>query len=236
MKKLALSFVLCVLGAQTLPPPPAYKFEVAVIRPSRNDSPDVWLIPEAHGWRGQNVVVWDLIKVAYYVRDQQLAGGPPWIKTDRYDITAKAEKMEAEPPTPKSPLRAFMSYEAQNNQRLQGLLKDRFGLVLRIEMRDGPFYSLKVAKTGSKMEAFGDRDGDPFARLGEGHLAMIGDMKGLVSMLMDVLERPVIDETGLSGDYTSNWNGRRIQPDRSIRRRDPIRRASEKLAFRFSKR
>jgi uncharacterized protein (TIGR03435 family) len=122
----ALSVVLGALGAQTLPPPPAYKFEVAVIRPSHSNSPDVWLIPEARGFRGQNVVVWQLIENAYYLRDQQLTGGPACIKTDRYDITAKAEEVgAAQPETATSPLKGTASNLDRNRQRLQALLRDR---------------------------------------------------------------------------------------------------------------
>jgi uncharacterized protein (TIGR03435 family) len=185
-----------VLGAQTS----AYKFEVAVIKPSNPRSSDVWLIPEPHGgFRAQNVVVWQLIKHAYYVRDQQLTGGPPWIKTDRYDIVAKPEKIELEPlePSTTSPTR-FTSHMTRHRQRIQALLRDRFGLVLGTEMKAMPFYSLKVAKTGHKMEVAGDHDLNPIARGGSGRFEMTTDIKGITSMLTDVVGRPVVDETGLT--------------------------------------
>jgi uncharacterized protein (TIGR03435 family) len=198
----ALPSVLGVPGAQIQPPLPAYKFEVAVIKPSDSHSAGVWLIPEpGGGFRAQNVVVRQLIKNAYYIRDQQLTGGPAWIKTDRYDITAKPEETEPAPlGTAMSPVRAA-SHMARHRQRIQALLRDRFGLVLGTETRVQPFYSLKLAKTGNKMDAAGDRDGDPVARMGNGRLTMTTDMKGIAAMLTDIVGRPVIDETGLSGHY-----------------------------------
>jgi hypothetical protein len=110
----AASFDVDVMSGQ-IGPPPKYRFEVAVIKPSDQNSSEVWLIPEAHGgFRAQNVTVWDLIKGACYIRDQQLTGGPAWIKTDRYDITAKPAETEPEPIGSEiSPVR-FTSYMARH--------------------------------------------------------------------------------------------------------------------------
>jgi hypothetical protein len=79
----------------------------------------------------------------------------------------------------------------RNRQRLQALLRDRFGLVLKTEMQVGPFYSLQLSKSGNRMEVASDRDGDPVVRMGRGRLAMTTDIVG----------RLVIDETGLTGYY-----------------------------------
>jgi uncharacterized protein (TIGR03435 family) len=185
-----------------LPPPPAYKFEVAVIKPSDPHSADVWLIPEPHGgFRSQNVVVWQLIKNAYYIRDQQLTGGPPWIRTDRYDITAKPEEIEMAPLGTATNPGGVASHMVRHRQRIQALLRDRFGLVLGTETRVKPFYALKLAKGGNKMEVAGDRDGSPVARMGIGRLTVTTDMKGIAAMLTDIVGRTVIDETGLTEHY-----------------------------------
>lgn len=196
----ASPFTLAVLGAQVLPPPPAYKFEVAVIKPSDPHSTDVWIVPESNGgFHAQNAVVWQLIKIAYFVRDSQLTGGPKWIKTDRYDIAATPEEVAplGEATIPEK----IASHLDRNRQRLQALLRDRFGLVLGTESNVKPFYSLKVAKTGKKMEVAGDRDGDPIASMRNGRLTMTSDMKGLAAMLTDTVGRTVIDETGLTEHY-----------------------------------
>ena len=79
--------------------------------------------------------------------------------------------------------------------------KDRFGLVLRNEMKVMSFYSMVTAKTGHKMEAAGDNDLNPVVRGGSGRLEITTDMKGLVSMLTDAVGRPVVDETGLTDHY-----------------------------------
>lgn len=199
---MALLFTPGVLGAQVQAPQPEYRFEVAAIKPSDPHSEGVWLIPQSHGgFRAQNVVVWQLIKSAYYIRDQQLTGGPAWIKTDRYDIIATPEEPEAAPTgTAMSPVKVA-SHMARHRQRLQALLRDRFGLVLGNETRVQTFYTLRLAKTGNRMEVAGDRDGDPVARMRTGHLTMTTDTKGIAAMLTDIVGRPVIDETGLTGHY-----------------------------------
>ena len=40
---------------------------------------------------GVNVTLRMLMRIAYGVHESQIIGGPDWTKTDRFDITAKAE-------------------------------------------------------------------------------------------------------------------------------------------------
>jgi uncharacterized protein (TIGR03435 family) len=178
---------------------PPLKFETAVIKPSEAYSTGVWLIPEPDGsFRAQNAAVWQLIEIAYYIRDQQLTGGPAWVKTDRYDITAKPEEAELTPPrTTKGPA-LFADHLARNRQWMQALLRDRFGLVLQTETKVQPFYSLRVAPAGNKMEIVSDH-GDPIARMRTGSLAVSTDIKGIAALLTDLTGRLVVDETGLTG-------------------------------------
>jgi uncharacterized protein (TIGR03435 family) len=90
----------------------------------------------------------------------------------------------------------------RHRQRVQALLSDRFGLVLGTETKVMPFYSLKLAKSGNKMQVVDENSpADPIARMRNGQLAMTTDMKGIVSMLTDIVGRPVIDETGLTAYY-----------------------------------
>ncbi len=174
---------------------PPLKFETAVIKPSEAHSNGVWLIPEPDGsFRAQNAAVWQLIKIAYYIRDQQLTGGPAWLKTDRYDITAKPEEAEL---TTKGPALSA-DHLARNRQRMQALLRDRFGLVLQTETKVRPFYSLRLAPGGNKMEVVSDH-GDPIARMRTGSLAVSTDMKGIAALLTDLTGRLVVDETDLTG-------------------------------------
>ena len=79
----------------------------------------------------------DLIKDAYGVSDDDVAGGPGWISYDVFDIVAKL------------PAGAT---GAAANLMLQSLLSDRFGLVVRRETRPVPRYLLTVVAKGSKLK------------------------------------------------------------------------------------
>jgi uncharacterized protein (TIGR03435 family) len=69
-----------------------------------------------------------------------VSGGPGWIKTDNFEIVAKAEG------TP--------SGNAMVGPMLQSILEDRFRLRIRPETRVVPVYELIIAKNGFKKTGF----------------------------------------------------------------------------------
>jgi uncharacterized protein (TIGR03435 family) len=66
-----------------------------------------------------------------------LDGGPAWIDSDRYQISAKAGDA--------------VSKDMMNGPMLQVLLEERFRLKLHRETREVPIYALMVAETGLKL-------------------------------------------------------------------------------------
>jgi uncharacterized protein (TIGR03435 family) len=74
-------------------------------------------------FRPQSVPLNFLIQLAYNVKDFQVLGGPAWVGSDRYDVTAKPE--------------GDSTFE-QMRPMLQSLLADRFKLTLRRETRELP--------------------------------------------------------------------------------------------------
>ena len=78
-----------------------------------------------------NVQLRWLIQYAYGVSQYQLLGGPSWISTDYFDVTAKAH--------------AAASRE-QLRSMLRTLLADRFHLVVHIENRETPIFALVLAE------------------------------------------------------------------------------------------
>lgn len=66
-----------------------------------------------------------------------LSGGPAWINSRRYVINAKAD--------------AASSQETMQGPMLQALLEDRFKLKIHRETREVPVYELTVAKGGPKL-------------------------------------------------------------------------------------
>jgi uncharacterized protein (TIGR03435 family) len=140
-----------------------------------------------------------LIQQAYQVRDFQVAGGPDWLRSDRYDVIAKPENAAS---------------PDQVRVMLQALLKDRFQLKFHRETKELPTYALVVAKGWPKLQVSkeappaegegrgrGGRGGQ-MRMMGRGHFEANGlPVSALANQLAQALGRSVIDKTGLTGNY-----------------------------------
>jgi uncharacterized protein (TIGR03435 family) len=168
----------------------------------------------AHGSRvtATAITLIDLITNAYGVRYDQISGGPSWVKSEHYDVVAKAE---GESTITKDQLR----------QMLQTLLADRFQLKIHREAKETPVYQLVVGKGGPKLkEAAPDAKGGYVSRGSDtGQMRMEatkGTMEQLARQLSVTAGRPVIDKTGLTGyyAYTLDWfpANRPVEPDSDI--------------------
>ena len=108
----------------------------------------------------------------------------------------------------------------QRRQLLQALLADNFKLVLHRETRDIPTFVLSIAKNGPRLEEAkpGNRyldgikasDGSPAGPhrmtitkiMGNRELeAQALPVENLVRLFSEYLDRPVVDRTGLTGEY-----------------------------------
>jgi uncharacterized protein (TIGR03435 family) len=118
----------------------------------------------------------------------KLPGGPQWIHRNHYQIEGKAQA-----PATKKEMQAM----------LQSLLADRFKLKLHRESREMPVYALVLANAGSKLPSstescgengcIGVAPGDFFAKSAK--------MEDIAATLSNMLDRPVLDRTGLSERY-----------------------------------
>jgi len=122
-----------------------------------------------------------------------IEGGPAWINTERYEIDAKAE--------------SDASVGMMQGPMLQALLEDRFRLKLRRDTREIPVYNLAVAKGGLKLPR-SETQSCPAERP-SCFVVLSGEIPMEVrNMTIDqftkvllpvVVDRPVIDKTGLAG-------------------------------------
>jgi uncharacterized protein (TIGR03435 family) len=188
------------------PPPPSLMaadanpvFEVATIKPSNPDARGSRInIDRSNRFSTGNTSLSDLIKFAYNLHPQQISGGPAWLETEKYDLTAKAD-------VPGQP------NDKQVKAMLQKLLADRFKLTFHRDKKVLSVYAVTVGKTGAKLaKSEGNPNSLPFLGFrGLGNLvvrnATIADFAAL--MQSNVLERPVVDQTGLPArfDFTLAW-------------------------------
>ncbi len=202
-------------------------FEVTSVRPSTPGSHAGAKLDAAHfGCSGETIRA--LIFSAYQVPAWRLAGGPAWLDTDPWDITAT---LPPNMPTAREEL------TRQADLMLQSLLADRFKLSIHREMREQPVYELVVAKSGSKLKP---SSADKFSlKIGVGHFEFHHlSMAAFVSYLycrspycQQVADRPVLDMTGLQGSYdlTMDWTPYTIRADAWLQ---ALRRFSRRLKSR----
>ncbi len=168
-------------------------FEVATIKPSKPDEPGKAFLVRGDRFSTINTTMMDLIKFAYGVQDKQVLEGPAWMQTDKFDIAAQ-------PDIPGTPDRD------QVRSMIQKLLADRFQLKFHRDSKELSAYVLTVGKNGPKMDKSaadaGNLPGLFFRGLGALTVtnATMEDFCGL--MQEAVLDRPVVDHTGLAG----KWN------------------------------
>ncbi len=173
------------------------QFEVASVKPSNPNSTNGTLVTITSGGRlhAVNATLKDLIETAYDVRSFQIEGGPKWANAAKYDIDA----------TPGSSARGAAVSPGWTNVRLevQTLLKDRFQLQLHRETKTSPIYSLVIAKGGIKSSVLSATQ-SPQKGITAGQGTMLGDaasMAQLAYKLSRLLQRPVVNNTGLEGNY-----------------------------------
>ncbi len=180
---------------QAVPAAPA--FEVASVKPSNPASrSSSFSFNGGAGLTIEGGTLKRIIETAYDVRDFQILGGPGWIDSDRYDISAKNADDDPVMKLPTVPERVKVA-----RVKLQTLLAERFQLKVHRETKELPEYALVVAKNGSKMKEITDL---PQSGINSNCGRMTGtrtSMANFVVALSRQLGRPVLDRTGLAGRY-----------------------------------
>jgi uncharacterized protein (TIGR03435 family) len=114
-------------------------FEIADVRPSAPSAITVMRggAPRAGRYELRNATMVDLIRTAYAVDADKVAGGPHWLELDRFDVVARV---------PASATRESV------RPMLQALLAERFGLAVRHDVADIDGHAL-VRGTEPKLRA-----------------------------------------------------------------------------------
>jgi uncharacterized protein (TIGR03435 family) len=142
----SIPFAIGIVRAQSLPPAPAYTYEVVSIHPSKPGQTRTYF----RGYRTENATAVQLLTWAYQVHEYQITGAPRWATSNRFDVNFTPDRKEPNP----GPGMGMVQAEAwmgRNRQRMQAVLRDRFGLVLRTETHELPVYALVLAKGGHKL-------------------------------------------------------------------------------------
>jgi uncharacterized protein (TIGR03435 family) len=201
------------LGQKEPDSPPGPAFEVATVKPAAPDARGRYFRPGPGGGISiTNMPLKDMIEFAWSVQPFQVSGGPAWIDSTPYDIIAKPETKPSQSELP---------------VMLQALLADRFQLRIRHETKEMPIYALVVARKDGKLgpDLVESKAGScqkvdpahppappqpgaaPSRYCGQMMISPIGltvishTISELTPLLSRMLQRTVVDETGLKGNF-----------------------------------
>jgi len=186
---LAVPVIVGTAQTQTVVPSPQ-TFEVTVVKPNNTGARNSGFRRFTGGMlNATNITLKMLIAFAYDLPEDQILDGPAWITSDRYDILAKPD---GNPDQSVGLIRL----------RTQALLADRFKLALRKETRQLSVYTLTVDNGGPKH--LNPPKGGKQDLVNNGHhvTCISASMPFFARVfLTDVLGKPVLDRTGISGEY-----------------------------------
>jgi uncharacterized protein (TIGR03435 family) len=172
--------------------PPRY--EAASIKPNTdNDFRLAFRIEPSGPLAATGITLKRLMMTAYNVQGFRIVGGPDWVVSKRWDVQAKPDR--AAPPNQIRPM-------------LRALLEDRFQLRSHSEERRLPVYELSVDRKGLKVQRPKDSEAKADVRVGAGLIQLTkATAATFASQLSYALGRPVIDKTGLLGefDFALEW-------------------------------
>jgi uncharacterized protein (TIGR03435 family) len=195
-----LAFSASGMLAQTSNPRPKFDaFEVATVKPADSEPKSGRYIKMdgTNRFVEKDYTLKLLIAAAYDLNPRTISGGPSWVESDHYDILAVTPG-EVQP-----------THDEQMTM-LRSLLTDRFKLTFHREPKVFSIYELQVAKNGPRLKASTAAPNEPVV-VGPGvvyppqRVVLPGrnaTMASFVSLMQRaILDRPVVDKTGLSGRY-----------------------------------
>ena len=195
------------------------EFEVATIKPagtasgSTQTSPDRFYRPRA--------TLRALIGYAFDLPLERILGGPEWMRSQQWEVSAKAHEVPSPP---------------EMRQMVAALLQDRFALRTHREARQVPGYELVLARADGRLgsglkpagackafttrerplsEAPRDSRGVPdcfgMINFGDRTVVRLADqtLSAVVRLVESEFQRPAVDRTGLSGTFDISFDFRR---------------------------
>jgi uncharacterized protein (TIGR03435 family) len=218
MKQISALAVLVAIRAAHAQPSsgdPSLRFEVASLKPAPPDAEPGVIHPAQGGERyvADHASLRTFLVTAFRIKADQISGGPGWVDTSLFDMDAKAEK-----PSSIQDLHTM----------LKNLLADRCQLRLHFETKERPVYVLTVDRKvkGLTPHPAGSAGDPTIGRSREKplHLKLTmtsASMDYFAYGLTTILDRPVIDKTGLTDayDFTLTYTEELppgISPDRIV--------------------
>jgi uncharacterized protein (TIGR03435 family) len=203
---------------------PKFSVEVVKLNKSGSQEQSGGLLPGGQ-FAATNISIIQLLQFAYRVDDSAISGMPSWFRSDRFDVTAKGSPNTSDPE-----LRTMM----------QNLLAAEFKLSVRNVQMPQDAFALIVAKGGPKLQKASGQPLPPLSAAAAAaavarneqvdpnehcrrsydentgnhaecrNISMLELARRLRSLAPAYFDRPIVDQTGISGTYdlTLQWTGR----------------------------
>lgn len=182
---------------KSMPADAVPKFDVITVKPT---GPNV----QGKGFtvRGRHVMtintnLSDLISFAYSLHARQIINAPEWFTTDSFDLDGIPD-VEGRPSA------------QQMRILLQSALTDRFKLTFHHDKKELSVYALEIGKGGPRLTETIHQPGDPrnflFRKLGALMVTNSTMQDFCNGMQGAVMDKPVVDHTGLTARYDFNLN------------------------------
>jgi uncharacterized protein (TIGR03435 family) len=187
---------------KSMPPNAQPKFDVVTVKPSDPNKPGKLFTIQGRQILTINTSVNDLMTFAYSLQTKEILNAPSWMG-EKYDL-------DGVPDIPGQP------DIKQMRMLIADALVQRFGLKFHTEQREMTAYALTVAKGGPKLTPSALPASSPggfgFRGLGDLHVINFTMKDFCHGMQEAVMDKPVVDQTDLTGRYDFNLHW---QPDQS---------------------
>lgn len=185
-------------------------YDVVAIKPNKSGSGSLDIESNMDTYNAKNITVRGLLEEAYGIRRDLISGVPGAIDAAHFDVMAKIVEPDA------AAIRKLTG--RQRGSMMLPILAERFQLKAHTETRILPVFELVVISNGPKFKHSADQKGQYTGTSINGtdrgvQLTAHGiSMAFLASSLEGQVHRPVIDKTGLTGNYdvAMNWASDRV--------------------------
>lgn len=192
----ALTGLLLLLSPVALIAQETPKFDAIVVRPHDPSDTRTGGIRWGNGllFEANNVPLTFLMTQAYGVKDWLILGLPPWASKTTWDMSAKVTVGD---------LKTMQQLPREVRSRmLQNVLADQFGLRYHMTSMEQPVYEMTVLPGGPKFQPASPEQGTSWT-FATGNVACNSISMGqFANNLSPLLERVVLDHTGLREHYT----------------------------------
>ena len=201
---IAIACAAAALCAQTTG---ADRFAVSTIKPSRPEE-GYSVVVQGRRFFTRQTSLKELIGYAYMMHIRQIVGGPDWVETEKFDIDAETD-------------RDVKLTQPVARAMAQQLLADRFHLAMHPDRKELSVYAVmkgneapKLTRSAGNDYGFGTVGIQAFGQMTVTNATM-GEFANFLQRY--VLDRPVLDQTGMEGRYDlllqwaaddSQFNGR----------------------------